>query len=232
MVELKRKVTLKRKSDVVTNTPELKKGNSFLAPLIIIGAIALLIVGYFVFSPGKNESGADSGNTAQNATTDVSPTPQPIPVAAEVKTKEAPSTSNVNQQDKSTVRPSTSPQANAAQAVASKPVVDLPYKKGEAYKVYQFPFGIADYSIPNPELDKLVEVMKQNPSVKISILAYTDNVGDANYNQGLSEKRAKAIRNYLIGKGIEQGRLTSQGKGVSTKYSGNAENRRAEFILS
>jgi len=107
-----------------------------------------------------------------------------------------------------------------------------PYQKGVSYEVYLFPFGMSDYSQPNPELDKLVEVMKKNPNMKISIFAYTDNVGSANFNQILSDKRAKAIRDYIISKSIEINRIAYLGKGISMKYPTDVENRRAEFVLS
>ncbi|MDR1672545.1 MAG: OmpA family protein, partial [Bacteroidales bacterium] len=94
-----------------------------------------------------------------------------------------------------------------------------------------FPFGDGSYSQPNPELDKLAEVLTNHPEVKIQIFAYTDKVGSAAYNQALSVKRAKAIYDYLLSKGIDKGRLSYQGKGISTQYDSDAENRRAEFIL-
>ncbi len=108
----------------------------------------------------------------------------------------------------------------------------IPYKKGQIYFVYQFGFGEADNSKPIPELDQLVEAMMQNSSFKILILAYTDHIGKVRFNQYLSDKRAKSIHDYLIRKGVQRNRLKFQGKGITTKYITNAENRRAEFILT
>jgi outer membrane protein OmpA-like peptidoglycan-associated protein len=108
----------------------------------------------------------------------------------------------------------------------------IPYKQGETYKVYQFPFAKGKYSQPDPELDKLAKVLTDNPAVKIQIFAYTDNVGSVKSNQRLSQTRAKAIYDYLVSKGIDAGRLSYQGKGISTKYNSDAENRRAEFVLN
>jgi len=110
--------------------------------------------------------------------------------------------------------------------------VNIPYKKGEAYKIYQFPFGSGVYTQPDPELDKLVDVLKKNSSVKIAISAYTDQVGSAEYNRNLSERRAKAIFDYIASRGIDVKRMSFQGKGISTKYPTDEENRRAEFILT
>jgi outer membrane protein OmpA-like peptidoglycan-associated protein len=108
----------------------------------------------------------------------------------------------------------------------------IPYKQNETYKVYQFPFGKGKYSQPDPELDNLAKVLTDNPDVKIQIFAYTDNVGSVASNQILSQTRAKAIYDYLVSKGIDKGRLSYQGKGISTKYNSDAENRRAEFVLN
>lgn len=109
---------------------------------------------------------------------------------------------------------------------------NIPYKKNELYRLYQFPFGDFNYSQADPDLDKLVDVLRQNPSMKISIFAYTDDIGDADFNMALSERRAKSILDYLTSKGIDSNRMKSQGKGISTTYGTKSENRRAEFTLS
>ena len=77
-----------------------------------------------------------------------------------------------------------------------------------------------------------MDVLRQNPSMKISIFAYTDDIGDADFNMALSERRAKSILDYLTSKGIDSNRMKSQGKGISTTYGTKSENRRAEFTLS
>jgi len=108
---------------------------------------------------------------------------------------------------------------------------NIPYKANETYPVYQFPFGASDYSAANPKLDKLADVLKKNPALNISISAYTDDVGGEAINRNLSVKRAKSIRDYLINKGIDAGRIKYEGKGISTKFANKAQNRRAEFSL-
>ncbi|NTW32835.1 MAG: OmpA family protein [Bacteroidetes bacterium] len=85
------------------------------------------------------------------------------------------------------------------------------------------------------ELEKLIDLLKKNPEMKIEISGHTDNVGDAEYNQTLSENRAKAVCEYLTAKGIAKERLTFKGYGITKPIdkndteAGRANNRRTEF---
>lgn len=93
------------------------------------------------------------------------------------------------------------------------------------------------------ELDKLVETLKENPTVKIELSAHTDCRGKDAYNLTLSEKRAKSAVDYIIKKGIPKESITSKGYG-ETLPSENCDctkctedehqrNRRTEFkVLS
>ena len=65
------------------------------------------------------------------------------------------------------------------------------------------------------ELDKLVATMRKYPSLQIEIGSHTDSQGDAQFNQYLSERRAKAALNYLASKGISRNRLSARGYGES-----------------
>ncbi|MDR0799013.1 MAG: OmpA family protein [Dysgonamonadaceae bacterium] len=88
-----------------------------------------------------------------------------------------------------------------------------------------------------PILDAVVMIMKENPSYFLEINGHTDNVGKVASNQVLSEKRATAVKNYLIKKGIAEDRLSSQGFGdtkplvPNTTAANKAKNRRVEFIV-
>ena len=85
------------------------------------------------------------------------------------------------------------------------------------------------------ELDKLVQLMKENPTLEIQINGHTDNVGKPADNLTLSENRAKAVVTYLRGKGIDTKRLSFKGWGDSQPVAdnhteaGRALNRRTEL---
>ena len=89
-----------------------------------------------------------------------------------------------------------------------------------------------------PELNKLVQILEENPSMHIQISGYTDNVGKASDNLILSTNRAKSIVNYLSGKGIATERLSYKGFGsdnpIATNETpeGRALNRRTSFTIT
>ena len=85
------------------------------------------------------------------------------------------------------------------------------------------------------ELEAVAGVMRRNPKLKIEIQGHTDSVGDASFNQRLSEQRARAVMNYLIGEGISAARLQAKGMGETRPAASNdtaegrAINRRVEL---
>ena len=84
-------------------------------------------------------------------------------------------------------------------------------------------------------LDQVVRSLMAYPEVRVEIRGYTDSVGSAEYNQGLSERRANSVREYLLNSGISPDRLVARGYGemdpiASNKTpGGRSENRRIEF---
>jgi len=86
-----------------------------------------------------------------------------------------------------------------------------------------------------PELDKVAEWFASHPEAEADIEGHTDNTASANYNQTLSERRAKAVREYLISKGISPDRLSYAGYGYSRPVApndtpeGRQKNRRVEI---
>ena len=85
------------------------------------------------------------------------------------------------------------------------------------------------------ELDKVVQLLQDNPTVKIQIEGYTDNIGNTGDNLKLSQNRAKAVVNYLVSKNISVTRLAAKGFGAAKPIAGNqteegrAQNRRTEL---
>ena len=89
------------------------------------------------------------------------------------------------------------------------------------------------------ELERLIKLLTDVPTLKIEISGHTDNKSSAEFNQKLSESRAKAVVDYLTGKGISKDRLTAVGYGLTQPIAtndtdeGRQMNRRTEFkILS
>ena len=85
-------------------------------------------------------------------------------------------------------------------------------------------------------LDRAAIALKEWGSVKVEIGGHTDSVGTDEYNQALSERRAYAVRDYLISKGVAADRLTAKGYGESKPVADNGtaegrfQNRRVEMV--
>ena len=87
------------------------------------------------------------------------------------------------------------------------------------------------------ELQNLLAILNDNPTIRIEIQGHTDGQGSVEYNIRLSENRAKAVVDYLIHKGIDPKRLQYRGFGKSKPIAtnateeGRARNRRVEFVV-
>ena len=87
------------------------------------------------------------------------------------------------------------------------------------------------------ELDRLKDLLAENPTIKVEISGHTDNVGGDKYNQELSEARAKSVVDYLVQKGIPTSQMIFTGYGsqepIATNDTpeGRQENRRTEFKI-
>jgi len=86
-----------------------------------------------------------------------------------------------------------------------------------------------------PLLNEVVAILRKNARTEVEIQGHTDHVGSGEYNQRLSEKRAKAVMDYLLEKGIEPERLSHKGYGFTRPVASNdteegrARNRRVEL---
>lgn len=88
-----------------------------------------------------------------------------------------------------------------------------------------------------PILDNVAQTLIANQGVAVRIAGHTDSDGSSSYNQGLSERRAASVRDYLVNKGVPAGSLSTVGYGEeqpvvpNTSASNKAQNRRIEFII-
>ena len=114
-------------------------------------------------------------------------------------------------------------------------------KVGEAVVLNNIFFESEKYELKpesHPELDVVQKMLDKNPSLKIEIGGHTDNTGTEEQNKLLSEKRAKSVYEYLVGKGVDAGRLSYKGYAASKPVASNntnegkAQNRRTEFVVT
>ena len=93
------------------------------------------------------------------------------------------------------------------------------------------------------DLEKILDVLQQNPTMKLDIRSHTDSRQTFKYNEALSDRRAKATIDWLISKGINANRLTGKGYGETQLVNKCADgvtcteeehqlNRRSEFIVT
>ena len=84
-------------------------------------------------------------------------------------------------------------------------------------------------------LDRVADALHDRPDLKVEVAGHTDNSGTSDYNRDLSQRRAEAVRSYLLSKGIEGSRLTAKGYGETQPEASNdteegrAKNRRVEL---
>jgi outer membrane protein OmpA-like peptidoglycan-associated protein len=87
-------------------------------------------------------------------------------------------------------------------------------------------------------LDKLSKILTKYPDTDIEVQGHTDNVGTESYNEGLSERRATTVADYLESKGVNSSRVKTVGYGESapkypnTTENGRSQNRRVEFLIT
>lgn len=120
---------------------------------------------------------------------------------------------------------------------------------GKSIKISPIYFDVAKWDIKPEaaaELDKIVAVMKENPTMKIELGSHTDCRSSKAFNLKLSDKRAKASASYIVSKGIDQSRIYGKGYGESQPINAchcegtvvvpcteeqHQQNRRTEFIV-
>ena len=121
------------------------------------------------------------------------------------------------------------------------PLITEEVKKKVDYAANNILFVTASYKLLSKSykgLDEVVKILKENPDMNLAIDGHTDNVGNDEFNQKLSNNRAAAVKRYFISKGIEESRITSAGHGRTMPIAdnktaaGRQKNRRVEMKLS
>ncbi len=114
---------------------------------------------------------------------------------------------------------------------------------GEAIRLDNINFDLAKWDIldkSKPDLQKIINLMQENPDIKVEMSSHTDSRGNNAYNLDLSQKRAQATVDYLVSQGISRSRLVARGAGetellnrcadnVNCSEEEHAINRRTEF---
>ena len=125
------------------------------------------------------------------------------------------------------------PQAQAPVVVAPVPPPPAPprFEKVTLAATELFAFNSAALTMPQPRLDDIAAALTADPSITdVDVTGYADRLGSEQYNQKLSERRANAVRDYLIARGIDSGRLKAYGKGEANPVVVCTDKRRADLI--
>ena len=127
---------------------------------------------------------------------------------------------------------------NIRLAKGAVPLYDRMMSEGK-FITYGITFDVGKSTIKPEsmgEINRIVQLMTENPDLKFSVEGHTDNTGKEASNQTLSEQRSQAIVAKLVELGIAQDRLTAVGKGQNSPIAdnntdeGRAKNRRVEFV--
>jgi outer membrane protein OmpA-like peptidoglycan-associated protein len=235
MVQLKKKVTLKEK-----RPPQNIGGRDSNRKRILWGAFVALIifVGATTFFLRNKKKIVDQENLISETNITSGKT--------ENKTKNSVSEKNIVSEDKVSKVAATDsvvntlPISNSDEEIDNKPPEkqkSTSYSVGNKYLAFQFEYNKNTINEPTEAMLELVKELKSYPEMRILITAYTDNIGSAEFNNNLSNLRAKAIFDFLISEGVKKDRLTYRGMGISNKFDntteqGRQKNRRAEFELT
>jgi OOP family OmpA-OmpF porin len=131
------------------------------------------------------------------------------------------------------------PAQNDGCPLGDEPIVEIQAERLSLRDMIQFDFG-KDTIKPesNRILDDIAAILKAHGEIgKVRVEGHTDSIGTATYNQGLSERRARAVVNALVARGIPASTLVAAGYGFTRPVESNAtalgraKNRRVEFVI-
>jgi OOP family OmpA-OmpF porin len=123
------------------------------------------------------------------------------------------------------------------QDISAGAMLEALNKNGSIALYINFETGKSEIKADSQKIvDDIAEMLKANPSLKISVEGHTDNVGTPAANKTLSENRGRSVMNALIAKGIDKSRITAKGWGQEKPISdngteeGKSKNRRVEIV--
>jgi OOP family OmpA-OmpF porin len=137
------------------------------------------------------------------------------------------------------------PPVAAAPVMAPAPVVEAPapapapapvapparFEKVTLSTTELFAFDSATLNMPQPKLDEIAAALAADTSITdVDVTGYADRLGSDKYNLKLSQRRADAVREYLVGKGVDGSRLKAYGKGEANPVVTCTEKNRAALI--
>jgi OmpA-OmpF porin, OOP family len=169
--------------------------------------------------PSAN-AGAASGSAMPSPTVAVAPQPALV------------QSGSANYGDAAMPVAAAAPKAPALKSAA----LPMPPKPETAAVAFRINFATASDVIPPsyvPHLNRIVDLLRQEPSLALTIEGHTDAYGSAEYNLDLSRHRAVAVMRYLVGHGIDASRLVAVGKGKTSPMTDNpfdGRNRRVQFV--
>lgn len=116
---------------------------------------------------------------------------------------------------------------------------DILLREGQTRLLIYFDYDKADLKKESfPDLNRAIKFLNENPTLNAEIAGHTDSIGSDEYNKGLSQRRAEAVRDYMISKGVTRSRLRAVGYGEEQPVADNATeegralNRRVEMRLT